>query len=82
MTTNENLGERVIRLEGVCEHLATKADLANVKAELRAEIAGTNAKTDWLTAEMARRETRMFLRMGVLVVASVTAAVGFSRLLG
>ena len=97
--TNENLRERVSRIEGGYEHLATKADLANVKselkadvdkartelanvkAELKADIAETNSKIDRLTAEMARLETRMFFRMAGLVVAAVTAAVGFSRLL-
>ena len=33
-----SLGERVSRIEGGYEHLATKADLAQVKAELKADI--------------------------------------------
>ena len=34
-----SLGERVSRIEGRYEHLATKADLGDVKSELKAEIA-------------------------------------------
>ena len=34
-----SLGERVSRIEGGYEHLATKADLAQLKAELKADIA-------------------------------------------
>jgi hypothetical protein len=34
-----SLGARVSRIEGGYEHLATKADLAQVKAELKSEIA-------------------------------------------
>ncbi len=35
-----SLGERVSRIEGGYEHLATKADLAQLKAELQSDIAG------------------------------------------
>lgn len=34
-----SLGERVSRIEIGCEHLATKADLAQLKAELKADFA-------------------------------------------
>ena len=34
-----SLGERVSRIEGGYEHLATKADLAQMKAELKADVA-------------------------------------------
>ena len=34
-----SLGERVSRIEGGYEHLATKADLAQLKAELKADVA-------------------------------------------
>lgn len=34
-----SLGERVSRIEGGYEHLATKADLGQMKAELKADIA-------------------------------------------
>ncbi len=81
-TSTEDLGERVSRLEGGYEHLATKADLADVKSELKADIAEANAKIDRLTVEMARSETRLLLRFGSIAVAAVAAAVGFSQLLG
>ena len=39
MTTQSGtLGERVARIEGVLDHLATKADLERLRAELRTEI--------------------------------------------
>ena len=38
------LGERVSRIEGGYEHLATKADLAQLKAELKADIAALDGK--------------------------------------
>ena len=81
MATNENLGDRVSRLEGGYEHLATKADLANIKAELKADISATNAKIDRLTIEMAQLETRLFLRMGGLIIVASAAIVGLQKLL-
>ena len=47
MATTEqtsSLGERVSRIEGGYEHLATKADLAQLKAELKADIAELDGK--------------------------------------
>lgn len=39
MTTQPGtLAERVARIEGVLEHLATKADLEQLRAELRTEM--------------------------------------------
>ena len=39
MTTQSGtLGERVARIEGVLDHLATKADLERLRAELRTEM--------------------------------------------
>ncbi len=40
-----SLEERVSRLEGGQEHLATKADLAEAKAELKADIAKSKVET-------------------------------------
>lgn len=40
-----SLEERVSRLEGGQEHLATKADLAETKAELKADIAQSKVET-------------------------------------
>ncbi len=44
-TENVGLSDRVSRLEGAYGHLATKADLAELKADLTAAIA---AQTRWL----------------------------------
>ena len=44
MTTGPSIEERVSRLEGAYEHLATKADLAELKAELKADIAHVEAR--------------------------------------
>ena len=35
--------ERLSRLEGAYEHLATKADLAELRSELRSDVAGLRA---------------------------------------
>ncbi len=81
-TSTENLGERLSRPEGGYEHLATKADVTALKAnivELKGDVDSRFARME---AQIAQLETRMFLRMGGLVVAAVAAAVGFSRLLG
>ena len=44
MTTGPSIEERVSRLEGAYEHLATKADVAELKAELKADIAHIEAR--------------------------------------
>ena len=48
-----SLGERVSRIEGGYEHLATKADLAQMRAELKAEIAGLDGKIAGLDGKVA-----------------------------
>ncbi|MCY4437462.1 MAG: hypothetical protein OXE05_09055 [Chloroflexi bacterium] len=55
MVTTEqthSLGERVSRIEGGYEHLATKADLAQMRAELKAEIAGLDGKVTGLDGKV------------------------------
>lgn len=37
-TQSASLAERVARIEGVLDHLATKADLEELRAELRTEM--------------------------------------------
>ena len=81
MTTSE---ERLSRLEGVYEHLATKADLAEVKAdvaEVKAEMAHVATKAD-----LALQETRLIKWMIGTVVTGMAAAaavaVAVDRLLG
>ncbi len=67
MTTTE-LTERVARLEGGYEHLATKADLADLRTELR--------------VEMARMETRLLIRLGGLIVVAIAIATAIARFVG
>ena len=67
----QSLPERVSRLEGGYEHLATKADIGDVKAEI-AE----------LKAEMARIETRLLRWLLPSLAAGIAAAAAVSRLVG
>ena len=53
MTTME---ERLSRLEGGYEHVATKADVAEIKSELNAAIAQVDAK---LTAAIADNKAEL-----------------------
>ena len=72
MTTRPNLEERVSRLEAIYEHLATKADLERVRAELKAEIRDSKISTIlWLTGIMAG-----------LTAAQIGAVVALLRTLG
>lgn len=50
MTTME---ERLSRLEGGYEHVATKADIADLRAELKADISNVETHIADLRAEMA-----------------------------
>ncbi len=52
-TTPLTAEERLSRLEGVYDHLATKADVAELKAELKAEIARVEGKISDLKAEIS-----------------------------
>ena len=60
--------ERLSRLEGAYPHLATKADVAELRADFRAE----NAKSE-------ARMIRWLLAVGGLIVAAITL---IDRLLG
>ena len=64
----EDLSVRVARLEGAYAHLATKADLADLRTELR--------------VEMARMETRLLLRVGGLVLVGLALAAAIGRFVG
>ena len=77
-TSTEDLGERVSRLEGGYQHLATKADLADVKSELKADIAELRGTMNTRFAEL---ENRIMLRMAGLIVAGSAAVVGLLKLL-
>ena len=52
-TTPLTAEERLSRLEGVYDHLATKADVAELKAEFKAEIARVEGKISDLKAEIS-----------------------------
>ena len=59
MTTSE---ERLSRLEGVYEHLSSKADVAEVKAEVtevKAEVAGLKTDVAGLKTDVAGLKTEM-----------------------
>ncbi len=85
MTASER--ERLSRLEGAYEHLATKADvesvradverlradLERVRAELKADVERVRADVERVRAEMQAMETRLMIRLGGIV--SVAAAV-------
>ena len=69
-TTDSSLEERVSRLEGAYEHLATKADIANVEtqiAELRATIEQKfGNQTRWIVG---------FMLTGMVLIAAVVFGV-------
>ena len=71
-----SLGERVSRIEGGYEHLATKADLAQMRAELKAEIAGLDGKVEALRSEI--RGIKWWIASAA---AAVVALSGLSQLL-
>ena len=86
-TVTDPITERVARLEGAYEHLATKADLAQMELRLTQEMAQVelrltqemaNVKSS-MAQEMARMESRMTWRMiGAMVGMSgaIITAVG------
>ena len=78
-----SLGERVSRIEGGYEHLATKADLAQMRAELKAEIAGLDGKIAGLDGkvEALRSEIRGIKWWIASAAAAVVALSGLSQLL-
>ncbi len=78
-----SLGERVSRIEGGYEHLATKADLAQMRAELKAEIAGLDGKVVGLDGkvEALRSEIRGIKWWIASAAAAVVALSGLSQLL-
>ena len=69
MATDTNT-ERIARLEGAYEHLATKADLAQLELRLTQEMAQVESR---MAQQIAQVETRMTWRMigaaGVIIAA-------------
>ena len=87
-TSTEDLGERVSRLEGGYEHVATKADiaetkagLADVKSELKSDISVVKDGVAQLRTEIAQLETRITLHLGAFIVAASAVVVGLQKLL-
>ncbi len=78
-----SLGERVSRIEGGYEHLATKADLAQMRAELKAEIAGLDGKVAGLDSkvEALHSEVRGIKWWIASAAAAVVALSGLAQLL-
>ncbi len=64
MTTLE---QRVSRLEGGYEHLATKADLADLRADLKTDISR-------LESEFGKLEVRLLRWMIAMVMTSIIVA--------
>ena len=60
--------ERVSRIEGEQRHLATKADIA----ELRAEIAKSEARTSARIAASEARNIRWMIALITLAIAAIT----------
>ena len=75
MMTTDDIRDRVSRLEGGYEHLATKADLAELEARMEIRFAQVDAR-------LAQMENRLLLKFGGLVIATVGVAVAVLRLLG
>jgi hypothetical protein len=73
--TTDDIRDRVSRLEGGYEHLATKADLAKLEARMETRFAQVDAR-------LAQMENRLLLKFGGLVIATVGVAVAVLRLLG
>ncbi len=66
-------GERLSRLEGAYEHLATKADVERVRADL--ERVRADLKTD-----MQAMEARLLIRLGGIVSLGVAVIVAIQKL--
>ena len=84
--TTDDMRERVSRLEGGYEHLATKADLARLEARVELRFAQMDARFEQMETRMdarfAQMENRLLLKFGGLVIATVGVAVAVLRLLG
>ncbi len=72
-----SVDNRVSRLEGGYEHLATKADMKETKGELKADMQETKGE---LKADMKDLENRLFVRLGLLIVAVGAAVAVIQRL--
>ncbi len=66
--------ERLARLEGVYDHLATKADLAELKAELKADTARLEGKMETAIYEL-KTELHKGLNRNLYITIGAVAAV-------
>ncbi len=84
-TTGSNIEERVSHLEGAYEDLATKADVAELRADLKSDIADVKTLIAELRADMEQKfanQTRWFVGFMLSGMAMLTAvAFGAARLL-
>ena len=81
MATTENIGERVSRLEGGYEHLATKADIAQMETRMDSRFSQMEVRFAKMETQIAQLETRLFLRIGTLFIATAAVMVAILRLL-
>ena len=68
-----NIGERLARLEAHVEHLATKADVEQIKTAL---VDAISTKETALVDAIGKTETRLLRwQIGIVVVSALTLAV-------
>ena len=72
------LEERVSRLEGGYEHLATKADLFDLRADLKTDITRVESR---LKAKLASLESRLLRWMIGMVLTSIVVASSVATLI-
>ncbi len=70
--------DRVSRLEGAYEHLATKADLAELKAELKSDIGGLRAE---FKEDLGKLHASLVKWMVGVMVGGVGAMAGIALLI-
>ena len=81
-STTDDLRERVSRLEGGYEHVATKADLANLETRMETRFAQMEARFAQMEARIAQLENRLLLKFGGMLIASTGITIAVLRLLG
>ena len=74
--------ERVSRIEGEQRHLATKADVAELLAEIAKSEARTSARIAELHAEMARIEARNVRWLIAIITVAVAVITIIFRMMG
>lgn len=74
---------KVARLEGAYEHLATRADVENLRGELRGEMSELRGEMGGLRGEMTGLRGEVRLLAGLVIGVQVAAvALIFSRIAG